>query len=84
MYEQFIDFEGIFNLAVQKTEELIKLGFDISEPCLVTPLEWYANKFPEIAERCNNALLKLIEENPTIINPELEKIVQSDDDLYSF
>ncbi|AFZ25168.1 hypothetical protein Cylst_2997 [Cylindrospermum stagnale PCC 7417] len=84
MYEQFIDFEGIFNLAVQETEELIKLGFDISEPCLVTPIEWYANRFPEIAKRCNNALLKLIEENPTIINPKLGKILQSDDDLYGF
>ena len=61
MSEPFVDLEAIFNLAFKQTEESMKLGFDISEPCLVTPLEWYANKYPEIAERCNQALLELIE-----------------------
>lgn len=61
MSETFVDLEGIFNLAVKETEELMELGFDISEPCLVTSLGWYANKYPEIAERCNQALLELIE-----------------------
>jgi hypothetical protein len=32
MYEEFIDFEGIFSLAFKHTEELIDLGFDISDP----------------------------------------------------
>ena len=61
MYEEFIDFEGIFNFALQHTEELINQGFDISDPAGVTELEWIANKYPEIAERCNEALLELIE-----------------------
>lgn len=38
MYEQLIDFDGIFNFAQKHTEELIKLGFDISDPSCVTEL----------------------------------------------
>ena len=60
MSEQFVDLDGIFNLALKQTEELIKLGFDISDPCVFTDLEWIANKYPEIAQRCNNTLLELI------------------------
>jgi len=61
MYEEFIDFEGIFSLAFNHTEELIDLGFDISDPAGVTELEWIANKYPELTERCNKALLELIQ-----------------------
>ncbi|NEU77233.1 amino acid adenylation protein [Hassallia byssoidea VB512170] len=49
----------------------MKLGFDISEPCLVTSLGWYANKYPEIAERCNKALLELIDKQAATTPPEL-------------
>ncbi|MBW4616513.1 MAG: amino acid adenylation protein [Desmonostoc vinosum HA7617-LM4] len=31
----------------------------------MTSLEWYSNKYPEIAERCNNALLNLIHKQAT-------------------
>lgn len=61
MSEPFVDLDAIFNLAVKETEELIKFGIDLSDPCVVTSLGWYANKYPEIAERCNNALLELID-----------------------
>ncbi|WP_016952968.1 hypothetical protein [Anabaena sp. PCC 7108] len=61
MYKDFIDFDGIFNLAIKETEELIKLGFDISDPYIITPLGWYANKYPEIVEHCNKALLEFID-----------------------
>jgi hypothetical protein len=61
MSEVFVDLNGIFNRAIKETEEMMKLGFDISDPCIVTPLGWYANKYPEIAERCNEALLEMIE-----------------------
>lgn len=50
MSEPFIDFDAIFNLALKETEDGMKLGFYISEPCLVTPLESYVNKYPKIAE----------------------------------
>jgi hypothetical protein len=61
MSEFFVDLDAVFNLAVQETKELIKYGIDVSDPCVVTSLGWYANKYPEIAERCNNALLELID-----------------------
>ncbi|WP_258003833.1 hypothetical protein [Fischerella thermalis] len=70
MLESFIDLDAIFNLAVKETEELVKLGIDISDPSVVTSLEWYANKYPEIAELCNNALMELIDKQAAT-TPEL-------------
>ncbi|GAB1539970.1 hypothetical protein NUACC21_26390 [Scytonema sp. NUACC21] len=61
MSEPFVDLDAVFNLALQETQELMKYGIDLSDPCVVTSLGWYANKYPEIAERCNNALLELID-----------------------
>jgi hypothetical protein len=62
MSEPFVDLEAVFNYALQETQKMIEFGFnDLSDPCIVTPLGWYANKYPEIAERCNNALMKLID-----------------------
>jgi hypothetical protein len=83
MPEPFVDLDAIFHLAVKETEELIKLGFDISDPCAVTSLEWYANKYPEIAERCNNALLELIDKQ-TATNPAFVGTVYSDNNLDAF
>jgi hypothetical protein len=61
MPEPFVDLEAVFAHAVKETQEMIKYGFYLSDPCIVTPLGWYANKYPEIAERCNNALMELID-----------------------
>ncbi len=83
MPEPFVDLDAIFNLAVKETEELMKFGFDLSDPCAVTSLEWYANKYPEIAERCNNALLELIEKQAAAI-PAFVGAAYSDNDLDSF
>jgi hypothetical protein len=82
MSEPFVDLDAIFNLAFEETEELIKLGFDISDPCVVASLGWYANKYPEIAERCNNALLELIDKQAADF-PELVA-AHFDNDLDSF
>ncbi|MCM0594080.2 MAG: hypothetical protein ACSI46_05760 [Gloeotrichia echinulata DVL01] len=83
MYEQFIDFEAIFNLAYKHTEQLIERGFDISDPCGVTELEWIANKYPELTERCNNALLELIDKQADA-TPVFVGAGYSDNDLDSF
>lgn len=69
-YSQFVDLDGIFNLALQETQELLELGFDLRDNSFITSLEWYAGKYPEIAERCNNALRELIEKQ-ALISPEL-------------
>jgi hypothetical protein len=71
MSEPFVDLDAVFNLAVKETEELMKYGLDISDPCVVTSLGWYANKYPEIADRCNQALLELIDKQAT----EIPKLV---------
>ncbi|MER3495295.1 MAG: amino acid adenylation protein [Mastigocladus sp. ERB_26_2] len=42
----------------------------MSDPYVVTSLEWYVNKYPEIAERCNNALMELIDKQAAT-TPEL-------------
>lgn len=83
MYEEFIDFEEIFKLALKQTEELIEQGFDISDPYGVTELEWIANKYPELTERCNNALMELIEKQAAA-NPAFVGAGYFDNDLDSF
>ncbi|WP_254445284.1 hypothetical protein [Anabaena sp. UHCC 0204] len=83
MSEPFVDLNAIFNLAIKETEELIKLGFDISDPCIVTPLGWYANKYPEIAERCNEALLELSDKQATS-TPAFVGVGYSESNLHSF
>jgi hypothetical protein len=83
MYEEFIDFDGIFNLAFKHTEKLIYLGFDISDPAGVTELGWIGNKYPELTERCNQALLELIEKQAKS-TPVCFGAEYSDNDLHSF
>lgn len=83
MSEPFVDFNAIFNLALKETEELMQLGFDISDPCAVTSLEWYANKYPKIVEKCNNALLELIEKQAAA-TPEFVGTAYSNNNLDSF
>jgi hypothetical protein len=70
---KFVDLDGIFNYAVEQTEQMLEHGLYLTEPCLVTPLGWYANKYPEIAERCNNALMELIKKQAAMY-PELANI----------
>ncbi len=50
-----------------QTETMIKQNIDISDPCLITPLEELANQYPEIAEKCNQILLELIKQQMTVI-----------------
>lgn len=81
-YSEFIDLDGIFNLALEETQELLELGFDLRDNSFITSLEWYAGKYPEIAPRCNDALRELIEKQ-ALMYPELTNAVY-DIDLDSF
>jgi hypothetical protein len=83
MSEPFVDLNAICNLAIKETEELIKLAFDISDPCIVTPLVWYVNKYSEIAEHCNEALLELID-NQSVSTPAFVGPGYYDSDLHYF
>ncbi|GAA6621881.1 amino acid adenylation protein [Scytonema sp. NUACC26] len=82
MSEFFVDLDAVFNLAVQETEELVKHGIDVSDPCVVTSLGWYANKYQEIAERCNSALLELIDKQAADFPRQV--IVPSEIDMDGF
>ncbi|MTJ52250.1 amino acid adenylation protein [Anabaena sp. UHCC 0253] len=55
----------------------------MSDPAGVTELEWIANKYPEIAERCNEALLELIEKQATS-TPAFVGVGYSESNLHSF
>lgn len=70
MSEPFVDLDAIFNLAVEQTEQMLGHGLYLTDPNIVTPLGWYANKYPEIAERCNDALMALIDKQ-AVMYPEL-------------
>ncbi len=56
------ELEELVNIAVEQTRKLMELGIDISDPCVVTPLEVIAEDFPEIAEYCNARLIELVQE----------------------
>jgi len=51
----------ILNQAIRETTALMEAGFDITDPSVVTPLGWTANKYPEIAGQCNQAITKIAE-----------------------
>lgn len=70
MSEPFVDLDGIFNYALEQTEQMLEHGLYLTDPNIVTPLGWYANKYPEIAERCNDALMALIDKQ-AVMYPEL-------------
>ena len=55
-------------VAIEETQQMMAAGIDISDSCVVTPLEWTANKYPEIAEYCNQYLMELVEEQIEQIN----------------
>lgn len=59
-------------LALEETEHMMDKGIDLSDPVIITPLGWTANKYPEIAEYCNELLRELAEEQEQIGNPPLE------------
>jgi ribosomal protein S16 len=56
------ELEEVVNIAMQQTRQWMELGIDISDPCVVTPLEETADNYPEIAEYCNDCLIELVKE----------------------
>lgn len=56
------ELEKVVNIAVEQTRKWMELGIDISDPCVVTPLEEMADNYPEIAEYCNDLLIEMVKE----------------------
>ncbi|MEG5138680.1 hypothetical protein QUB52_17285 [Microcoleus sp. A6-C6] len=68
--------EGVVNKAVEQTRKWMELGIDISDPCVVTPLEEMADNYPEIAEYCNDLLIEMVKEQMNQIknsSPDINK-----------
>ncbi|TAG87415.1 MAG: hypothetical protein EAZ09_02155 [Oscillatoriales cyanobacterium] len=73
------ELEKVVNIAVEETRKWIEWGIDISDPCVVTPLEETADKYPAIAEYCNDRLIELVKEQmnqmkkslPDMMNEEM-------------
>ncbi|MFM9267034.1 hypothetical protein [Tychonema sp. BBK16] len=65
------ELENVVNIAVEQTRKWIELGIDISDPCVVTPLEEMADNYPTIAEYCNERLIKLVQEQMNQIKNSL-------------
>ena len=56
------ELEKVVNIAVEQTRKWMELGIDISDPCVVTPLEEMADNYPVIAGYCNALLIELVKE----------------------
>jgi hypothetical protein len=54
--------KDLVKLADRQTQEMMARGIDISDPSVITPLEWTADRYPETAEDCNCRLTQLIQE----------------------
>jgi hypothetical protein len=61
-----INLDNLLSEARIETLWMIENEIDISDNSVITPLEWIANQYPEIAERCNQCLLGLIKEQINI------------------
>jgi hypothetical protein len=61
-----INLENLLKEARQETILMIENEIDISDNSIITPLEWTANQYPEIAERCNQYLMELIKEHKNL------------------
>lgn len=55
-----INLLDLLNSARRETQEMVEEGIDIGDPSIVTPLEWTANQYPEIAQDCNQSLMELV------------------------
>lgn len=67
-----INLDNLLKEAKQETLLMIENRIDISDSSIVTPLEWIANQYPEIAEDCNQCLMKLIKEQLTLNSEQSE------------
>ncbi|MDJ0578585.1 hypothetical protein [Crocosphaera sp.] len=67
-----INLDNLLKEAKQETLLMIENRIDISDSSIITPLEWIANQYPEIAEDCNQCLMELIKEQLTLNNEQSE------------
>jgi hypothetical protein len=62
--------KDLVKLAEQQTQEMIVQGIDISDPSVITPLEWTADRYPETAEDCNRRLTGLVQKQIQVLSQQ--------------
>ena len=67
---KFPQLQAVLYEAIEETIQMMKMGVDISDPLVITPMGWIAQKYPEISEYCNQILTELVEKQ--FSNPLLE------------
>ncbi|MCC5598521.1 hypothetical protein [Nostoc favosum] len=67
---KFPQLQAVLYEAIEETIQMMKMGVDISDPLVITPVGWIAQKYPEISEYCNQILTELVEKQ--FSNPLLE------------
>jgi len=61
VHNEFPQLQAVFYEAIEETIQMMKMGVDISDPLVITPVGWIAQKYPEISEYCNRILTELVE-----------------------
>ncbi|PHM11091.1 hypothetical protein [Nostoc sp. 'Peltigera malacea cyanobiont' DB3992] len=67
---KFPQLQAVLYEAIEETIQMMKMGVDISDPLVITPVGWIAQKYPEISGYCNQILTELVEKQ--FSNPLLE------------
>ncbi|MBN3894222.1 MAG: hypothetical protein HWQ41_02780 [Nostoc sp. NOS(2021)] len=67
---KFLQLQAVLYEAIEETIQMMKMGVDISDPLVITPVGWIAQKYPEISKYCNQILTELVEKQ--FSNPLLE------------
>jgi|GEM_PF-1788399 hypothetical protein len=67
---KFPQLQAVLYEAIEETIQMMKMGVDISDSLVITPVGWIAQKYPEISEYCNQILTELVEKQ--FSNPLLE------------
>ncbi|MEH2164185.1 MAG: hypothetical protein V7K38_24815 [Nostoc sp.] len=67
---KFPQLQAVLYEAIEETIQMMKMGVDISDSLVITPVGWIAQKYPEISEYCNQILTELVEKQ--LSNPLLE------------
>lgn len=62
-----INLQDLLNLSRRETQKMMEQGIDISDGSIVTPLESIANQYPEIASDCNHSLIKLVQQQLSLL-----------------
>jgi hypothetical protein len=62
-FSQFPNLISVLTEAMQETIEMMQSDIYLTDDICITPLGWTANKYPELADFCNQISLNILENN---------------------